>query len=187
MPSDWNDETAEWYAAKYGEYATNQLGVHGLNFSHDAQVVDIGCGAGSALREIATRVSDGVLIGVDPVGRMLEIARERAARHEYGSRIQFRLGHAEHLPVESGIADWVLAFDSFDHWRDQPAGLKEARRVLRSTGSFVVVKDGGLPAASDARPKFLQALRLAGFSLQDEACLTRERVSCTRWLCTLSD
>ena len=86
--SEWNTETAEWYAARYGEYATNRLAVAAIDLAPDSVVVDVGCGTGSALRHLAGR-SSGSLIGIDPVPRMIEIARERTASHPDGARIEF--------------------------------------------------------------------------------------------------
>lgn len=33
--SNWDTKTAEWYAEKYGEYATNKLGVGALKLPED--------------------------------------------------------------------------------------------------------------------------------------------------------
>ena len=70
----WNTETAEWYAKKYGEYATNRLGIESLKLKADAVVLNIGCWAGSALRHASLQVIHGTLMGVDPVPRMIEMA-----------------------------------------------------------------------------------------------------------------
>jgi len=183
--SEWNAETAEWYAEKYGEYATNRLAVDALDIASDAVVVDVGCGTGSALRHIAARVPDGTLIGVDPISRMLEIARERAAKHPHGKRIEFREGPAAALPVSDGVADLVLAFDSIDHWQDRDAGFAELRRVLRDRGRLVVVKDGGVPGGADARRAFLADLSRSGFGVDEERSLCEGEVACTMWQCSL--
>ncbi|NJK31276.1 MAG: class I SAM-dependent methyltransferase [Deltaproteobacteria bacterium] len=79
--SEWTAETAEWYAKKYGEYPTNRLTVEHLELAPDAVVLDVGCGTAAALRHAATKVTTGSLIGVDPVPRMVEIAKERLASH----------------------------------------------------------------------------------------------------------
>ena len=57
--SKWDTETAEWYAEKYGEYATNKLGVESLKLNTDFVIVDIGCGTGSALRQASEQVTTG--------------------------------------------------------------------------------------------------------------------------------
>ena len=113
--TEWDSDTAEWYAANYGEYATNRLAVDELDLAADAVIVDVGCGTGSALRHAASRVIDGRLIGIDPVPRMIEIAREGSDESPASARIEYRVGSAEALPVEDGLADLVFAFDSIDH------------------------------------------------------------------------
>jgi ubiquinone/menaquinone biosynthesis C-methylase UbiE len=182
--STWNDETAEWYAANYGEYATNRLAADAVDVAADAVVVDVGCGTGAALRRIAARVPRGRLIGVDPIPRMLAIARERAAADPNGHRIDFRTGAAEDLPVEADFADLVFAFDSIDHWRDRGAGLREVRRVLRRGGRLVVVKDGGLPGGLESRRVFLAELAAVDLAVVDERTLAEGDVTCTMWVCS---
>ena len=181
--SEWNAETAQWYADKYGEYATNRLAVDALDVAPDAVIVDVGCGTGSALRWVAARAPGGELVGVDPVPQMLEIARERAADHPEGQRIDFREGLAEKLPVGDDHADLVFAFDSIDHWHDKAAGLAEVRRVLRTDGRLVVVKDGGVPGGAEARRELFDQIGRAGLEILDERTLADDDVSCTMWVC----
>lgn len=181
--SGWTAETAEWYAERYGEYATNRLAADATEVAPDAVVVDVGCGTGSALRRIAPRVPDGMLIGLDPIPRMLEIARERASVDPNGHRIQFREAPAERLPLEDASTDLVFAFDSIDHWQDKAAGLREIRRVLRPDGRLVVVKDGGLPGGAKAKLTFLAELRRSGLKVVLESDLVDGDVRCTVWTC----
>ncbi len=180
--SEWNARVVEWYAAKYGEYPTNRLAADAIDVTPDAVVVDVGCGTGSALRRLASRVPNGRLIGVDPTARMLEIARERSVNDPNGHRIEFREGPAERLPVDDACADLVLAFDSIDHWKDRRAGLLEVRRVLRPDGRVAVVKDGGLPGDSELRRGLYSQLEGAGLRVVSEHRLTEDEISCTLWV-----
>ncbi|MCB0059422.1 MAG: class I SAM-dependent methyltransferase, partial [Caldilineaceae bacterium] len=108
--STWTSETAEWYARHYGEYATNRLAVDALTFPLDAVIVDVGCGTGAALRHAAGRVTSGSLIGVDPVPRMVEIARERTANHPRADGSSF--GLAPPKPCHSTIAQSTISLPS---------------------------------------------------------------------------
>ena len=185
--SEWNDETAEWYANKYGEYATNRLAVDALDIPDQSVVVDLGCGAGAALRRVASLGTKGKLIGIDPVPRMIEIARERALSHPHGASIEFRQGSAEELPVDDGSADLVLAFDSFDHWENKSRGMTEIRRVLRPHGQLAITKDGGLPSGAKARRELLDALATAGFKVLREQEIVEDDVSLMLWVCSVAD
>ena len=181
--STWNAETAQWYANKYGEYATNRLCINELEFEADSTVVDIGCGTGSALRHASSQVTHGILIGIDPVPRMIEIAREQTAIHSAHDRIKFYQGAAESLPVEKGCADFVLAFDSFDHWENPLQGLSEVLRILANGGQFVVVKDAEVPHGFNAKSEFSQSIQHAGFKIIKERFIEDENVSFTFWVC----
>lgn len=182
---NWNTETAEWYAQKYGEYATNMLGIDTLNLRKEMTIVDIGCGTGSALRHAYEIVTEGTLIGVDPVPRMVEIAKEATECSSAQGQITFYEGAAEKLPLDEGIADCVLAFDSFDHWKNQALGLKEVSRILKPNGYFVVVKDGGLPEGDKAKLIFADLLSESGFRIYKEQFINESDVEFTLWICNL--
>ncbi|MEN0064268.1 MAG: class I SAM-dependent methyltransferase [Myxococcota bacterium] len=185
--TEWTAETAEWYAARYGEHATNQLAIDALDLTSTAHVLDVGCGTGSALRQASAKVTSGVLIGVDPVPRMVEIAKERLEGHPAASRIAFHVAPAHALPIETSTMDVVLAFDSFDHWgAHQRAGLAEVRRVLAPMGRFVVVKDGDLPYPDAAKQAFLDALTAEGFEIREERKTEGPPVAFTTWILAMA-
>lgn len=175
--SEWTAEIAEWYAEKYGEYATNRVGVDRLPLHAGTAVLDVGCGTGAALRHAAARVGHGRLVGIDPVPRMVEIARQQCQGHPGSIRVV--VGSAEDLPVGDAEFDVVMAFDSFDHWAHPQRGLAEVRRALRPGGLFAVVKDGGVPSL---RP-FHEAVETAGFTVEHKERIEEQGVIFTLWLC----
>lgn len=176
--SHWDADIAEAYAAKYGEYATNRLGVERVEWSPTDTVLDVGCGTGAALRHVARWVTEGVLIGVDAIPRMVEIARDACD----GTSIEVREGVASALPVSDSVCDVVLAFDSLDHWADPAAGFAEVRRVLREVGRLVVVKDLDSPM-SVPMP---EALEHAGFTVVRDEVVEQEGVRFRMWTSTPS-
>lgn len=180
---EWTSETAEWYARKYGEYPTNILGLEGLIFQSGHRVVDLGCGTACALRHIATANEATVLLGVDPVPRMVALATEAVAKAGLQDRITLLEGGASGIPLESQSADWVLAFDSYDHWPDAQKGLAEVRRILAPGGRLVITRDGGLGSQGHAQALETQ-LEQAGFVVQDSAAMEGHGVSLHRWICS---
>jgi SAM-dependent methyltransferase len=101
------------------------------------RVVDVGCGPGRLLREVAERGAEAV--GVEPSGQMRRVAgwRTPAALRD---KVRVVEGTAERLPLEDGTATVVSAVASFHHWADPEAGLAEARRVLRPGGRLLIVE-----------------------------------------------
>lgn len=183
--SNWTSEAAEWYAEKYGEYATNRLGIDQIDISEFCTIVDVGCGTGSALRHASAKAVNGRLIGIDPIPRMVEIAQEHTKGHLAEGRIEYFKGPAEDLPVEDNLADYVLAFDSFHHWVDQRKGLSEVKRVMKTGGRFVVIKDGGLPEKSEAEHSFLTLISESGFEVIEEMNVKEGDVVFKLWVCKL--
>ena len=108
---------------------------------------------------------------------MIEIARERSAEHPASSRIEYREGPAEELPVDSDSADLVLAFDSIDHWQDVEQGLSEIRRILRPGGQLVITKDASVPGTTEARRALLGNLKRAGFAVTRQQEVAADEVS----------
>jgi ubiquinone/menaquinone biosynthesis C-methylase UbiE len=181
--TEWNSETAEWYAANYGDYPTNRLAVEQLDLPDHSTIVDVGCGTGSALRYAAAKVKNGILIGIDPVPRMIEIAKKSTKENKTGYQIHFKVGSAENLPVKDSIADLVLAFDSIDHWQDVHKGLNEILRILKPEGNFIIVKDLSVPGAKKDLDTLKQKLAAAGFDVNKKEIINTDEVSFSFWKC----
>ncbi|WP_132877700.1 methyltransferase domain-containing protein [Tamaricihabitans halophyticus] len=94
-------------------------------------VVDVGCGAGRAVAELAERGAHAVGIDLDP--EMIAVAQQRWPASE------FHLGAACELPLETGSVSGYRA-DKTLHLVDDPArALAEARRVLAPGGRAVLL------------------------------------------------
>jgi ubiquinone/menaquinone biosynthesis C-methylase UbiE len=108
-----------------------------VTIAPDAQrVLDVGCGTGYLLRQIARQLPGAVdLAGIDAAPRMVEVAR---ATLPADPRLRFSTGFAERLPYPAGSFDVVVSTTSFDHWADQRAGLAECARVLTPGGHLVL-------------------------------------------------
>lgn len=99
------------------------------------RVLDVGCGTGLVLGELARRAPGAVeLTGVDPAQAMVDVATAQAADR----RLTYRPAAAESLPFPEASFDLVVSATSFDHWADQRAGLAECRRVLIPGGQLVL-------------------------------------------------
>jgi ubiquinone/menaquinone biosynthesis C-methylase UbiE len=102
-----------------------------------ARILDVGCGTGYLLRQLADRCPEAVeLTGLDPAPAMIAAARAVAT----DDRLRWLEGTAEGLPFPDGAFDLMVSTTSFDHWADQRAGLGECARVL-APGGWLVLTD----------------------------------------------
>ena len=95
-------------------------------------ILDIGCGTGRLLRRMHVRWPSASLVGVDVAEGMVARAREQT---DYATIYQ---APAEHLPLENDSVDLATSTTSFHHWSDQAQGVREAVRVLREGGLFIL-------------------------------------------------
>src|SRR5438045_9449275 len=121
------DRAVESFAGVGHPFALRQL-------EAGERVVDVGSGAGFDSFIAARQVGGtGHVIGVDMTAEMLKKSRETAATLGY-TRVEFREGLAESLPVEDGWADAVISNGVINLCADKRAVFDEIRRVLRPGG-----------------------------------------------------
>jgi arsenite methyltransferase len=103
-------------------------------------VLDLGSGGGIDVFRASQMVGrTGRAIGVDATPEMVWRARE--TKSKYGDKYanaEFRLGEIEHLPIESGTADYVISNCVINLSPDKAAVFGESFRVLKPGGVFAV-------------------------------------------------
>jgi ubiquinone/menaquinone biosynthesis C-methylase UbiE len=109
------------------------------------------------------------LTGIELSPPMLEIARQRAA--ELGREVDLRLGDAEALEFPDESFDTVICTYSLCTIPDDRAAVREAKRVLRPGGKFVLAEHVRSPVgAVRAVEKLIEplAVRFGGDHLTRE-------------------
>lgn len=139
------------YAPRAADYVTSAVHAAGpdldqmealLTGQSEAVVLDLGCGGGHVSYRAAPHVAQVVAVDVTPA-MLAQVQREAAARGL--QNIVTREAAAEALPFDDASFDAVLCRFTAHHWQDFRAGLREARRVLKSGGLAVFI-DAVAPA-----------------------------------------
>lgn len=114
-------------------------------------VVDLGCGPGGDVLLAAQAVGPtGRAVGVDFTPEMVARARENVARAG-ATNVEIHEAPIERLPLADASVDAIVSNCVVNLSVDKPAVLREAFRVLRPGGRFVVsdtLRLGALPLLS---------------------------------------
>jgi SAM-dependent methyltransferase len=110
---------------RFPDWVLDHLDLHDGNC-----VVDVGCGPGLYVRKLAERPVRLDLVAVDQSPGMVREAGGGVA------------GDVQALPLQSGVADVVLALHFLYHVEDIPAAVAELARVVRPDGVVIVATNG---------------------------------------------
>lgn len=120
-----------------------ELVLEHLDWKGEGQALDIGCGGGALVIELARQHPQAMVCGIDSWGPGWEYSQavcEQNARLEgVGGRVTFRKASASSLPFENESLDAVvsnLVFHEVKEVPDKRALVREALRVLRKGGKF---------------------------------------------------
>ncbi|MGB6481987.1 MAG: class I SAM-dependent methyltransferase [Candidatus Acidiferrales bacterium] len=103
-----------------------------MQFAPGETILDVGCGGGWLVRELASRVPQGRAVGMDLSDEMVE----RARRGSSGARnAEFIVGSVDAIPREPDSFDKVISVESSYYWPNPSAGIRDIFRVLRPGGS----------------------------------------------------
>lgn len=119
----------------------NAWAVERLGVEPGHRVLEVGFGPGVAVQELARRVGEGHVCGIDPSEVMLRQATRRNAAAIGAGRVELRLGSVGDLPHPDDAQpfDRVLAVNSLGFWADPDADLARLREVLQPGGVIAVV------------------------------------------------
>ena len=147
-----------------------------LRRAPDSAVLDLGCGAGHLSFAAAPHVAS--IVAYDLSADMLRTVAQEAQKRGHGN-ILTRQGTVEALPFPDDSFDFVVTRYSAHHWTEIRTAMKEARRVLKPGGEFIVVD-----TCAPENPLFdthLQAIEL----LRDESHV--RNYSLAEWNSMLTD
>ncbi|MEX2587818.1 MAG: methyltransferase domain-containing protein [Actinomycetota bacterium] len=149
-PNEWVDELPETAVESFAGVA-NPFALRPLESGEN--VVDVGSGAGFDSFIAAGQVgSRGSVTGIDMTNEMLDKSRHNAEQIGL-SKVSFRQGLAEALPVADASADVVISNGVFNLCPDKRAAFAQVMRVL-APGGYLQFAD-----IANGRPVPPEALR----------------------------
>ena len=133
-----------------------------LRLKPGQHAVDVGCGLGTVVREIAVALPRGRAMGIDLSAAMIAEARRRAAAN--GVTATFEESSVETLPLARGSVHAYRAERLYQHVPNVPLALSEARRVLAPGGRIVLIDQDWDLAVLDADDLVIAGKSIAPFA-----------------------
>ena len=122
-----------------GHAKIRQWGLSHISILPDSCVLDIGCGGGKAVQEIASSVSKGKVYGIDYSEDMVQLSKKVNDDLIKHSIVEILYGTVSSLPFSDNMFDFVTAIETFYFWPDLINDLKEVKRVLKPGASLLLV------------------------------------------------
>ncbi|MBT9446135.1 MAG: methyltransferase domain-containing protein [Hyphomonadaceae bacterium] len=113
----------------------NLRAIEALDIRPGESVLDVGCGPGRSLAELARRAQGGRIVGADPSKLMAKVATRRVRK----SQAEIVVASAAALPFEDGAFDKALCVHVIYFWNDLPAAFQEIARVLKPGGRLALL------------------------------------------------
>ncbi|WP_233244043.1 bifunctional demethylmenaquinone methyltransferase/2-methoxy-6-polyprenyl-1,4-benzoquinol methylase UbiE [Tamlana fucoidanivorans] len=102
-------------------------------------ILDIATGTGDLAINLAETQASKI-IGLDISSGMLEIGKEKVKNKNLESKIDMVLGDSENMPFEDNTFDAITVAFGVRNFENLENGLKEIYRVLKPTGTFVILE-----------------------------------------------
>jgi len=145
MSVDLDTQVQRQFGAAAANYAVSGVHAGGPNLDEivtraalrgHERVLDVGCGAGHTALALAQGAAE--VIALDLTEEMLATAAG-LARDRGLTNVWFKRGRAEALPFADGSFDVVTSRLCAHHYADAAAATREAARVLRAGGQYLLV------------------------------------------------
>ena len=123
----------------FTEFVLPKLPSLQARFESGARVLDVGCGGGWALVQLAERFPKITCVGVDNEPYSIELARTLIAERKLTDRCEARLMDAQRLAEDAAydVATSFLVIHEIDP-KDKAAAFAAVARALKPGGQFVI-------------------------------------------------
>ena len=124
-----------------GHGKVRRWGLGHIAIEPDAVILDIGCGGGKAVQELAMSAPNGKVYGVDYSEDMVQLSKRVNKVLIKKGLVDIQHGTVSSLPFAENTFDLVTAFEAYYFWPNLIDDLKEIKRILKQNGTFLMTNE----------------------------------------------
>jgi SAM-dependent methyltransferase len=104
-------------------------------------VLDAGCGGGRTVQKLAEIADLGKVHGVDYAEASVAASRGFNRGAVKSGRVEIQRASVSRLPFPDDVFDLVTAVETHYYWPDRPGDMREIYRVLKPSGSVLIIAE----------------------------------------------
>lgn len=146
-----------------GNHELNALMFKTLSVSENDYVLEIGFGTGKLINEIAHRIKNGVIEGVDFSKIMVDSAKKKNMRHIKTDKVKIFFGDFDKVHFKETYYDKILTVNTIYFWENPETTISKINRLLKPGGKVFI----GLNEKSEMEKLPLDRNVMKFYSMQD--------------------
>ena len=124
-----------------GHSPVARWGLHFLELTLDAKVLDCGCGGGANIKRLLKKCPEGIVKGIDYSPVSVEKSKKVNEAAIAVGRCTVLQGSVANMIFADDWFDAVTAFETVYFWPDLPQCFREVYRVLKPGGTLLICNE----------------------------------------------
>lgn len=137
-PTGWLGDWVAW-EMNLGHSKLTAWGLQHTSIEEHFIVLDVGCGGGRTVRELAKIATEGKVYGVDFSERSVAVSRRTNKRLIQAGHVEIRHSSVSSLPFSDDMFDLATAIETYYFWPDVVSDMQEILRVLKPGGKLMII------------------------------------------------
>ena len=118
-----------------------EWGLTKVNIKSHEIILEIGCGAGYNINNLAKNIINGKIFGIDYSEAMVDLANEINKEYIQTGLVDIKYANVSSLPFKDNMFDLVLGIETVNFWPEIINDLKEIYRVIKPNGRLLLINN----------------------------------------------
>jgi SAM-dependent methyltransferase len=129
------------HALNAGHSTMTDWGLKHVVIRSDFTILDVGCGGGRTVEQLAATATGGMVYGIDYSDGSAAASRAKNAQLIKAGRVAIEKASVSQLPFPDNKFDLVTAVETQYYWPSLLEDMREILRVLRPGGKLIVIAE----------------------------------------------